>query len=179
MALLTLAQQNQIKEIRTNWANTAKVMGGATNFERLQDEIENLEMRKLLGAAFLLDIQKNPGNYTNLLDGLEFKDCNDDTIEFKGIRFQLAYMNHAQYLTDSGNEETYTGLIEKARNESTKAPTGTLKNTAQRSKEIALEDFNLMKIYLDDNAENFPLWHCNTSTNLYKPKISFLKKTHR
>jgi hypothetical protein len=179
MALLTLSQQNEIKPISQNWANSSKEVGGTTNFEQLQKEVENLELRKLLGNALLYDIQQNPTDANNvlLLDGTTFEDCNGDTIDFQGIRFQLAYMNYSKYIRVSKLSDTYTGFVNKTRNESTDLDVGELKNEQQNNREIALSDFEIMKKYLDDNKDTYELWECANTKKVYTPRIKTVRKT--
>lgn len=181
MALLTLAQQQAIKEIRTNWADSKKVSSSRTNFEVLQEEVENNEMSKLLGSAFLYDIQQNPteSKYIELLDGKEFTDCDGNTNRFKGIRYQLGYFNYAEYLPESTYSDTYTGLVEKRRNETQTVSPGVMKNQQQRWRELSLNDFALMKQFLDENYETYPLWNCTKKRKPFQPKIQTLRKTYK
>lgn len=180
MALLTLSQQQQIKSIRTNWANERKAQVNGTNFEQLQKEVEENELLKLLGNAFLLDVQTNPTNpdYIILLDGATFEDCNGNTTRFRGIRYQLGYLNYAQYLLESGLTDSYTGFVQKNRQETQNAPQGALKNQQQRFREFALNDFELMKDYLNQNSATYPLWNC-TNKKIFSPKITTIRKTRR
>lgn len=181
MALLTISQQNTIKSIRLNWAKEKKVSTNKTNFEKLQEEIENNELMKLLGSAFLYDIQQNPTDqkYIDLLDGKEFIDCDGNPNRFRGIKYQLAYYNYAQYLSESTYQDTYTGLIEKNRNETQTASAGVMKNQQKRWREIGLNDFELMKEFLNENYETYPLWNCTNKRKAFEPKINTLRKTYK
>jgi hypothetical protein len=179
MALLTLVQQNQIKPISQNWANSAKETGGTTNFVQIEDEVENLELRKLLGDALLYDIQQNPtdAKYVDLLDGTNYQNCNDDTVEFQGIRYQLAHMVFAQYMLESKLSDTYTGYVKKSRNESENLTQGELNNYKKRYQEIALSDFQIMKGFLDENTDIYDLWECANVKKPYTPRIRTVRKT--
>lgn len=179
MALLTLTQQQQFKPISANWANTAKINGGVTNFEQLQTEVEETDLAKWLGDAFLLDIQSNPTEqkYIDLLDGKTFKDCDGNNINFKGIRFQLAYMNFARYPDETAMKDTYSGMVRKQRDESRDAGVGDIKKQKNRAEEIATRDFEKMKIYLNDNTDTYTLWNCTTPKRFYKPTITTIRKT--
>jgi len=179
MALLTLTQQNSIKPISQNWANHIKIAGGVTNFKLLQTEVENKELKNLLGNALLYDIQQNttdPG-YVKLLDGTTFLDCDDNTIEFQGIRFQLAYMNWSKYVGESHLSDTFTGMVQKSRNESTALSSGDIKRTQLDAREIALQDFEIMKLYLNDNETIYPLWITGKTKKIYTPKFTGIKRT--
>jgi hypothetical protein len=179
MALITLAEQNLIKPISQNWAIRGKETGGVTNFDQLATEVENLELRKLLGNALLYDIQQNPAEVRNdiLLNGTTFEDCNGDTIEFKGIKFQLSYMNYSKYIRISKLSDTYTGFVKKTRPQSEDLEIGELKNEQKDAQEIALSDFEIMKQYLNDNDDVYTLWNCANTRKIYTPKIITVRKT--
>lgn len=177
MALITLAQQNLIKPISQNWANTVKVSGGVTNFVQLQTEIENGDLKDLLGASFLLDIQKTPLSYTDLLDGLEYTNCNDDLVKFEGIRYQLAYMIYSEYIRVSGIQDTFIGMARKQRDESTDLSEPDKRNEQNRTRKMALRDFELMKEYLNENDDSYPLWECTNRKKIYTPKFTTIRKT--
>lgn len=180
MALLTLTQQNGFKPISQNWANEIKIAGGVTNFEQLEIEVENNELKKLLGAALLYDIQQNPTDPENviLLDGDTFEDCNGNDIEFKGIRYQLAFMIYAEYLPISKNAQTFTGLVQQNRTETTPADPGSVKKEQQRAREIALQDFELMKQYINGNTDDYPTWINGETAKIYAPKLTTIRKTY-
>ena len=179
MALLTLTQQNNVKSISPNWANKVKITGGETNFVTLQREVENKELKQLLGPAFLLDIQLNPTGVGNvlLLDGETFEDPEGNDIKFEGIRFQLAYMNYSKYVRISPNADTYTGMVRQNRSETTFLSEGATKGEQQDARELALQDFEVMKIYLNDNTDLYPLWKCARSKKIYTPRLTTIRKT--
>ena len=179
MALLTLVQQQANKFISENWANSIKVVGGTTNFEQLQKEVEDQDLRKLLGAAFLYDIQQNPtdAKYISLLDGDIFQDCNDNTVQFKGIRYQLSFMNYGDYVSISSHADTFTGMVQQNRTETTPLSEGAIKREQGRAREIAMTDFNVMKIFLNDNPDTYPLWNCTSKKTIYAPRLTTIRKT--
>jgi hypothetical protein len=180
MALLTLTQQNNIKPLSPNWCKAPKVAGGKTNFEQLQEEVENKELRKLLGAALLYDIQQNPidAKYVNLLDGDTYQDCDGNTIEFQGIRFQLSYMNYSKYVGVSNLADTFTGFQVQNRNETTAASDGAKIREQLDAREIALQDFELMEGYLNENDDIYTLWKCTNTKRIYNPKLTTFRKTY-
>lgn len=180
MALLTLADQNLIKPISGNWANASKIAGGVTNFAQLQKEVEDNDMRELLGAALLLDIQTNPATAENLLllDGTTFENCKGETVKFEGIKFQLAYMNWSKYVFESRISDTFTGMVKKNRTESEDLSQGDLKKTQLDARKIALNDFEIMVVFLNDNSTDYPLWACANKKTPYTPKIRTVRKTY-
>jgi len=180
MALLTLTQQNSIKPLNPNWCAERKINGGKTNFEQLQSEVENKELRGLLGNALLYDIQQNPETTLNtkLLNGTTFEDCDGNTIEFEGIRFQLAYMNYSKYTGISKIADTFTGMMVQNRTETSQISEGAVKREQIDAREIALQDFELMKQYLNENHTDYPLWQCSDTKRIFTPKLTTFRKTY-
>jgi hypothetical protein len=180
MGLLTLTEQNNNKPLSSNWCNQRKITGGKTNFEQLQEEVEVKELRKLLGNAFLYDIQQNPTTPENqkLLNGTDFTDSEGNTIEFKGIKFQLSYMNYSKYIGISANADTFTGMQYQNRTETTKADPGIIKIEQLDAREIALYDFEVMEKFLNENDTDYPLWECTNKTRVYTPKMTTFRKTY-
>jgi len=179
MALLTIVQQQAIKPISGNWAASIKITGGVNNFTQLQIEVEEKELKKLLGLAFLQAIQANPtdANYVKLLDGTTFEDCEGNNVSFKGLRYVLSYMNYSKYVSESHFGDTYSGMVQKTRNETTPLNSGDIKRTQLDSQEIALSDFEIIKDYLNENTSTFPLWNSIKSKKPYTPRFIGVKRT--
>jgi len=181
MGLLTLVQQQSIKPISNNWAVTVKNTGGLSNFLQVESEVEENELRDLLGVALLQDIQDNPTDANNvlLLDGSTFEDCNGNTVKTKGLRYVIAYMVHSQEVFESKIADTFSGYVNKNRQETTDLNQGQTKTLQARSRELALTEFELIRQYLDENSTTYPLWICGISKKPYTPKIIGVKKTYR
>ena len=179
MALLTLAQQNSIKAISQNWASSTKVTGGINNFDQLEAEVEEKELKILLGLALLQDVQTNPtvGSNPDLLDGASFKDCAGNTVTHKGLRYVIAYLNWEKYVGESFVSDTYTGMVKKNRDEAQSLSSGDIKRLQQSSREIALQEFELIKDYLNQNTTDFPLWISSKSKSPYVPKFKGVIRT--
>lgn len=165
--LLQYHQQQDIKPISNN--NEHKYL-------QIAFEVENNELRKLLGAAFLLDIQKNPTNYTDLLSGAEFV-CNGNTMVHRGLNFVLAYLNYGKYIGESFVNDTFTGFVQKNRTESENVSEGTIKRLMNENRTIALDEFSIIKDYLNENSYTYTLWNCSTQKKLFTPRITTLRKT--
>lgn len=179
MALLTIIQQQANKPISQNWAKNIKIIGGVTNFVQLQTEVENSDLKTLLGASLLLDIQTNPtdAKYINLLDGKTFANSAGNNIQFRGLRYMLSYMNFGKYVAESHFADTFTGMVQKNRNESTALSSGDIRRAQKDAQDIALSDFEIMKIYLNDNSSTYPLWNCVTPRKPYTVRLTGIKKT--
>ncbi len=179
MALLTLAQQQAIKPISSNWANYIKITGGITNFEQLQKEVEEKEFRILLGIAFTQDIQNNPLTTSNakLLDGGTYVNSCSETITFKGLRFVLAFMNWSKYVGESFVSDTFTGMVKKNREESESLSSGDIKRLQLDAREIALQEWEIIKDFLCLNSNDYPLWKYGKTQKVYAPKFYGVKRT--
>ena len=180
--LLTLAQQQAIKPISPNWAAITKFQGGATTFEQLQGEVEELELKKLLGAAFLQAVQAAPTqtapiNYSILVSGGSYVNSYDETIIFKGLRYILAYMNFSKYIGESYIADTFSGMVRKRREETEGLSIGEIKMLQTDAREIAMQEWELIKDYLTLSSSAYPLWKCARTSKVYRPKFTGVKKT--
>lgn len=170
--LLLYNQQQAIKPISAN--NESK-------YNQIASEVENLELGKLLGTAFLQDVQTNPLTAENisLLDGATFTDCYGNSITHKGLRFVLAYMNYSEYLGSSFAVDTFTGFVKKTHENAEPLAEGERKRIMARVREIALQEWELIKTYLNENSNDYPLWDFIKEKKPYSPKITSLRKTKR
>jgi hypothetical protein len=147
-------------------------------FDQISQETEDLYLPQYLGDGFAYDVQENVGNYDDLLEGDTFTNCNDETVKFKGVYYWLAYFIYAEYSWQTKIKDTMTGLVLKNREEATSVSQGLqsqIKNQARKQGEYQVE---LMKDYLNENSDTYPLWHCGTKGRAYTPKITNVKRTN-
>lgn len=166
--ILSFEKQQIIKAVSIN--NKQK-------YEQLTKEVEGLEISKLLGSAFYQDICKNPYKYENLLNGCQFIDYDGNTVEHLGLYFVIAYLVYASYIRESYINDTFTGFVKKTRPDSELLSSGDLKNLETKNREIAFNAFELIKIYLEINSSNYPLWCCQRKTIVNNFKIYGIKNT--
>jgi len=169
--LLSLAQQQEIKPISSN--NTDK-------YQLLASEVEELELKKLLGVALLQDLQTNPTAANNLilLNGGTFTQSGV-SVKHKGIRYVTAYLNISKYIGESYVNDTFTGFTKKKREESDSLNEGEIKRLQNLNREIALSEFELIRCFLDQNNTTYNLWICANTQKVYSPKIYGVRKTYR
>lgn len=179
MSLITIVQQQQIKPISPNWSKSAKEVNGITKFEQLANEVEESKLSELLGYALLQDLQANPLTAENivLLDGGIFEDWNGNNIAFKGLRYILAYMNYIQIISESYVNDTFSGFVKHSINESEPLNSSERKELKINSQSVVVSQSNLLKEFLNKNSTVYPLWKCTTTTKLYNPKLTGLKRT--
>lgn len=151
MAILTFEQQQAIKPISVN---------NEDDYTQLEKEVEDYELSKLLGYAFFQDVSENPTNYVDLLDGCSFEDIRGITVNHVGLRKVLAYLVYSKYVGSSFVKDTFTGFVQKTRQDSETIGEGTRKRLMQESYEIAMNYFELIKMYIELNNDTYPLWSC-------------------
>lgn len=163
-----------------SWSNQQIIKAWSSNnsdkYTQIATEVENHELVKLLGRAFVYDIQENPGNYNDLLTGVEFEDCYGNTVKHQGINFVLAYLNYSKYLGESFVADTYSGFVAKNRPDSTPLSEGAIKRLQSDTRERALTEWELIRDYLNENCDTYTLWN-NDSKKVFLPKFKGLKKT--
>lgn len=170
MTLLTYSQQQLIKPISDN--NESK-------YSQIEKEVEEVELRDLLGVELLQDIQANPTNASNikLLDPHTFVNCRGNSVQHKGLRYVIAYFNYARYVGSSHINDTFTGFVTKNREEATSITSGDINRLQIENRKSSLREWELIKEYLDLNAEDYPLWDCVQRKHTFKPKFTFLRNT--
>lgn len=168
MALLTYQQQQAIKPIAKN---------NQAFYSQIQLDTERLYLQKILGVAFAQAVQAAPEDYVDLLDGCEFNYCGY-TIKHEGLRFILAYYTHAEYVKNSDLQDTFTGMVQQNRAETTHASSGRINAIRDTSLQIADEALTVTKQYLNQNSSLYPLWDCLVSRKAHAPKIIEIRNTY-
>lgn len=176
--LLSLVQQQAIKKISPNWAAATKSTGGITNYEQLAQEVQDFYLGDLLGNAFAYDLEQNTANYTDLLDGAEFDDCDGNTVRQRGLRYCLAYWNYGTYIPNSMVDDTFTGFVQKNRQETQTISSGQVSRLQLHANNQAEKAWNIIKDYLDENSESYPLWYCGRTRKPYQPRQINIQKTN-
>lgn len=169
MALINFDYQQRAKKISSN---------NQDRHYQLVDEVENSELRKLIGDAFLYDIQINSSNYADLLNGVEFDYCGNK-LKHRGLKFVLAYLVYAKYIGESFVQDTFSGFVQKNRQESETISDGATKRLMQENRDIALSEFKLIEKYLNENSATYTLWEGATSKKMFTPKFHTIRKTAR
>ncbi len=168
--ILSWAQQIAIKKITTN--NQPK-------YAALAGEVEEKELRDLIGLALLQDLQANPATIYNakLLNGDSFTNYIGQTVNHKGLRYVLAYLNYSRYIGESAINDTYTGVVVKKREESELLSEGGIRRLQEQARNQALTEWSVIKDYLNCSSINFPLWLYTRSKQPYTPKFWGVRKT--
>jgi hypothetical protein len=166
MAILSYSQQQAIKPISAN--NQSK-------YAQIEKEVEENELRRLLGVAFLQAVQTTPGDYTDLLDGDDFENYDGDEISHKGLRYVISYMVFSRYLGESNVVDTFSGFVSKNRTDAETISDGSIRRLQEENRQLAMVEWELIREYLDINSANYPLWK-STYKKVYRPRIYGVRK---
>jgi len=168
--LLTYSQQQAIKKISAN--NQSK-------YDPLALEVEENELLSLLGVELLQDIQANPTATDNalLLNGDTYEISTGHSVTFKGLRYMLAYFNYAKYVGESFVADTFSGMVKKTREDAELLSEGAIKRLQADARQLAMNDWERIRAYLDLNYVTFPLWRASTTRKPFIPRIYGVRKT--
>lgn len=171
--LITFDIQQNIKPISKNNQNI---------YLQLQKEVIEFELEQLLGTLFYNDVinNYNPNNvdkYKELVEGSTFTDCNGNTQIHKGLQYYLAYMIYSKYILVSNVNDTFTGLVQKTRQDSENVSFGQLKNIEEKSRQIAFNYYDKTRQFIEVNKDIFTTY-CKYKENRTKSVIfTGIKKT--
>lgn len=156
--IMTFAQQQELKPISAN--NEYK-------WDQIGIEVYETKLVPLFGESFMLDIEENLENpdYAPLLDGCNYE-IKGNKKRHGGIRKTLAYLIYAQYIQESGLEDTFTGLIRQARNETDPANSGDIGRAVKFAYQNASINTEGVKTWLN-HVNSFAKWEL--SNKAYKP----------
>lgn len=166
--LVTFDIQKTIKPVSSN---------NQAIFEQISEEIENYYLPHYLGRSFAYDVQTNPGDYTALLEGVEFDDCGGNPIKFKGLYYVLAYFIYAEYLEKTKYKDTNTGFVTKTREEAAVITQGQEEKLKNYNRRLAESEVEVMEMYLNENTDIYTLWKCNIKKP-YTPRLTSIKKVN-
>lgn len=157
--ILTYDQQQSIKPISEN--NSGK-------WAQIATEVNEVSMYNLFGIDFMLDVEGNLANiqYADLLEGSIYI-VNGVTYIHGGLRKILAYLIYAQYLKETGIEDTFTGMVRQLRPETEKPQVGEKENIISNTYKIAYTNSDRTKHYLSCYADL-------TNGNQHQQKSVFL-----
>jgi hypothetical protein len=144
--LLNFNAQQAIKPMSAN---------NQDRYYQIANEVESLEIDKLLGSAFYQDVSAHPSNYADLLNGKEFEDNYKNKVTHKGLLYVIAYLNFAKYIGESFVFDTYSGFVQKNRPDSERISTGDLKRLQLENREIAFNAFELIRCNCISFMESF------------------------
>lgn len=169
--LCSFANQQQYKPISYNFDRL--------KYEQIAAEVESYELLQLLSLEMYQDLVNNPTTEANaaLLNGSSFENSNGNTVNHKGLRYVLAYFNYSKYVGESFITDSYTGMVQQNRPETTFISEGRLKIIQENCRKIALTAWETIREFLDLNYTNYPYWYYTDEKKVYAPKFGSVKKT--
>lgn len=137
---------------------------------QFRNEVVRSELRRLLGPVMAANITAAPENFTALLEGDTLEYCGKE-VRHEGLRFVLAYMVYARYVTEQHLKDTFTGIVKKSRQEAESAGEGELRRLERGALQIANDEFALIDLYLCQNATLYPDYKKNIKSPSRGKKI--------
>ena len=136
--LWTWSEQQEIRPIDENNAHL---------FEQIQIEVQNHDLKKLIGFEFFNELFQNIDDYTLLLAGGEYT-YNDSTYNFNGLKYVCAYLFYARYIRESRVNDTFTGFVTHTADGMQPLSSNEIMNLENRYKEIAATEWDACLHYL-------------------------------
>lgn len=168
MTLITFSQQQAIKPISSN---------NEQRFSSIMQDTETNELQDLLGMQLYNDMILYPTKTTNkrLLDGLSWV-YGDAQLQMNGLKYVLAWYFYANYIHESDLQDTFSGVVVHNFDESRAADKSRKDKYASRARETAGKYWAEVKLYLDNNSDDYPLWLCDNKRKVFKPLIRRLSR---
>ena len=141
--LWTWSEQQEIRPIDENNAHL---------FEQIQIEVQNHDLKKLIGFEFFNELFQNIDDYTLLLSGGEYS-YNDSTYNFNGLKYVCAYLFYARYIRESRVNDTFTGFVTHTADGMQPLSSNEIMTLENRYKEIAATEWEACLHYLKSTEE--------------------------
>lgn len=128
MAILTI---NKMQEIKPASYNNVALLG------QLIEEVEFYKIQKLLGTPI----------YNQIIEEVDSGNISDELKEIlnSGLYKCISYFVYARYVQESYIQDTFTGMVQKNREDSSTISQGAMKNLANEYTEMAMLAFELVK----------------------------------
>ena len=144
--LWTWSDQQEIRPIDENNAHL---------FEQIQAEVQNHDLKKLIGFEFFNELFQNLSEYELLLSGGEYT-YNDSTYNFNGLKYVCAFLFYARYIRDSRVNDTFTGFVTHTADGMQPLSSNEIMTLENRYKEIAATEWEACLHYLKSTEEPPP-----------------------
>ncbi len=161
MRLITRTDIAKYKQISKTADNTAVNL-----LNQFIDDAQFADLQPLMGSEFYNDFIRNYENvvYQALLNGGDYE-YNGITYTNQGLIPVLVHYAHSRYVLYGSQIDTPFSYIEKLNNDgsSRQVSTDGKKNTSKMSEQLAFNYWESVKLFLDRNSTDYPLWvgNCN------------------
>lgn len=162
------------------WENQKEIrplpVGFDKYFDTLAEQVQTVDLKKLLGIEFYNDICANLDStdtkYTNLLNGCEFT-IGNYTYKSDGLRTFLAHLIASEWQISGKLHETAAGLIIKSNQDYEQVSFAAQKQQQNQIREFAFTIWTEIDRFLCNNSTIYTLYKVNSRQNsIYKPQIS-------
>ena len=163
MALLwSKTDQQAIKPVSINLIDI--------KFTQLATEVQAVELRKLLGNEFYNAIIEAPENYEDLINGTTYT-YNNVTNEVKGVKYLLSNYFYARYISESLVQDSFSGMVAKNFDDSTRLSSGAIKNLQSEATTVAAAYWHEFVGLMNNDSANYPYWCCTKSNKSLKYRV--------
>ena len=124
-------------------------------------EAQNFDLKSVMGDAFFQDVVTNPGgDNAVLLDGVIYKDDDNNDVEFKGIKRVLVYFAYARYISIKNAQDTPFGFNNKIGESSSKIDAIEVSRQVKQAESGAFALWADVRRFLNSNIndDKYPLW---------------------
>ena len=132
--ILTVQKMQQIKPCSKN--NT-------TRLEQIIRETEFSDFQRLVGTDVYNRLVADTADPQNI--PTELQSILDD-----GLYAVIAYLSYAQYIQEISVVDTFSGMVQKHREDSTTVPQGMIKNLAIKNRQIAEQHYDKVRSRLQE-----------------------------
>lgn len=134
-------------------------------------EAQRLDIRPFLGDALYYDIVKTypypdvtvndplVTNYTPLIEGEEYTNCNNELVMFYGLKPSIVYFAYARLLSYLGKKATRTGYNRKTNDFSEPVSGREREDDINNARSNAIYYQNDTIDYLQENKDVYTLWN--------------------
>lgn len=118
-----------------------------------------VDVQKLMGVDFYNDLIRNStdANYISLLDGGDYT-YQGITYTNEGLKSVIVHYTYGRYLLLGSQTDTPFGYVEKLTNDSQPVDITQKKTTSKMYQTTAFNYWENVKLFLDRNADDYPLW---------------------
>lgn len=132
-------------------------------------QAQDSDLRDFLGARFYFDILNNLDNpnYESLINGGNFTVAGQvPQVEYRheGLKSMLADLFMAKFIVQINTNITPFGATIKHSDNSEPADRNTLRDLATMNSQMAGSKWEIIKMYLDENSEQFPAYNACSDT---------------
>lgn len=155
--LWTYAEQQVIRPISEN--NQMK-------FAKIAEETQAKDLQELIGFDFYQDLIQNPLTTANaaLMDGGNYTVSGINYFH-EGLKYVLAYLFFARYLTESENFDTFVGLVHTNIDNSQRLSAGDQKNYILQFRQVAYKYWEETEQFILNNLTDYPYYYGTNPKN--------------